>query len=315
MRYVELTEEVATLVEGAFVLAGALHGRRTFASALYDEDEIPYRASTADGSAWELGVARYDAGANALLRLSTRISTGVWGTQPVEFAQPVAIACVAPAEALVMSGRVGGQPTVGVGGGQAQAGRSVAIGPTAFVHPDAFAGLAIGAVEGQGPHVTHPNAAVIGGGMSFAPDTEQWWSAVRWSGSEATWGAVSGDLMGWTGSPLVIDELRVLAARVHVIGVRDGDTAVWSAAADICVRRAAGAGAEIVGGSTLTPIGISAGVTAYAELLASEDGELIVRAHGAANQGWRWSASIIGTVGAGVGGDIAQPPPPPPMGG
>lgn len=276
MQHYEMVEESASYAAGVFTLGGAVAARRGWADTDVDTgDLIYYRAQTADGAQWEVGVGTYNAaGTIARAGVSAR-PVGFSG----EFTAAVSIAQVVPAHSHVITRDFGVPRAVqyqsaAFAGGIAQAENSLAM---------------------LGAATTHEGAAVAGiFATSFAPYVDQFYGAFRWHGTADTYSAQQTQpLEDYGGNVLVLDEGRVTVVHGVIIAMRDDDQAIYAAEIRAAIAFPAGGSLALVGTPTVTEIAKSAGVTVSASVSAANGG-LTITANGN-TQHWRWSAALSGT--------------------
>lgn len=276
MQHYEMVEESASYAAGVFTLGGAVAARRGWADTDVDTgDLIYYRAQTADGAQWEVGVGTYNAaGTIARAGVSAR-PVGFSG----EFTAAVSVAQVVPPHSHVIARDFGVPRAVqyqsaAFAGGIAQAENSLAM---------------------LGAATTHEGAAVAGiFATSFAPYVEQFYGAYRWHGTADTYSSQQTlPIKDYGGNVLIVDQGRVAVIHALVIAMRDSDQAVYAAEIRAAIAYPAGGSLVLVGTPTITEIGKSAGVTVSASVAAANGG-LTITANGTADY-WRWSAVVTGT--------------------
>lgn len=280
MKYFEMTEETATYASEVFTLTGAVSGRQSFSDAGISSDSIYYRASNADGSEWEIGIA-YESGGDLIRSSAIERAAGFVG----EFTSDVTIACVAPGKAMPVIDR-------------SQA--TVAVGDNAMAEAGGSTSADYAYSSGWGCVASHEGSRSIGvNAQSFSPYAERFFSAFRWAGNNDTSGAetLALEAGGWSG-PMELPEYGAAVIRCQVVGIRDIDSACYSAEITACVRNVGGT-TSFVGSPTTTEVGKTSGVTVSAALTVGASGDIAVSVTGAAGQDWRWSGLMTGAV-AGV---------------
>lgn len=277
MQHYEMVEETATFAAGVFTLGGAIAGRLAWADTTANTgDQVYYRAQTADGSEWEVGLGTYNRTSATLTRngYSSR-ATGFGGA----FTGPVQIAQVVPATNQIVA--------IDVAEPRATAYQSCALAAGIAQADNSFAMM--------GGASTHEGAAVAGfSASSFAPYVDQFYGAFRWNGTADTYSSQQTQpLEDYGGNVLIVEEYGVAVVHGVVIAMRDDDQAVYAAEIRAAIAYPGGGSLALVGTPTVTEIAKSAGVTVSASVSAANGG-LTITANGN-TQYWRWSAALSGT--------------------
>lgn len=311
LQFADLVEETATysaLDGGTFTLTGALPGRRQFniggnwynPPSSEEDVRIVYWARNAAGDVWELGRGRMSAG--AIVREWVYRSSspgGPYGFNAIAFSGPLKIACVAPAFAAVAVGGNWPYTSAAMGHG------AVAWGCAAAMADRAMAGgegaLALGEYSlalGGDARAQHARSVALGPFSRSYAESAVFFGrgGALWAGSAGTWGDEWPENLGdQYGAPLSLPDDLCAAITGQIIARRGSDNALYSASVALAVRNAAGA-LVFAAPPTVTPIAVSAGVTAYAEVVDAGGGALAVRAHGEADEEWYWSTTLLITA-------------------